>query len=479
MRLKELLDGAGVVKVCADEDFEVSSFRIHSGEVRDGDLFFCMKGRRDDGNEHLAEVYANFVAVTEKEPSTGCAYILVRDVRRAYALMSEAFWGHPAEGMKVVAVVGTNGKTSTAHYTASILTYAGFSVGIVGTEGHYICGEKVGASLTTPDSFELAELLFKMRTRGVDAVVAEVSAHAIALEKTAGIKADIAVFTNLTRDHLDYFGTFGEYKAVKMSYFSPENVKKAVINVDDPCGRELLAKAEKEGLPAVSYGLYCPADSFAVDVREDMDGVRFVANLSDDLAEVRSSLMGEFNVYNLLAAMTAAHELGVDGATLTYAVHKVRAVKGRFSVLRNDRGSIVIDYAHTPDGLEKLLKTARTMTKSRLIAVFGCGGERDRGKRALMGAVAERLADLVVITSDNPRFEDPERIIADVAAGMQGTRFKTFADRTEAIAYALSEMTEGDTVVIAGKGSEDYLDIRGKRVPYSDFDVAARWGRAR
>ena len=256
-------------------------------------------------------------------------------------------------------------------------------------------------------------------------------------------------------------------------------MKKAVINVDDPCGRELLAKAEKEGLPAVSYGLYCPADSFAVDVREDMDGVRFVANLSDDLAEVRSSLMGEFNVYNLLAAMTAAHELGVDGATLTHAVHKVRAVKGRFSVLRNDRGSIVIDYAHTPDGLEKLLKTARTMTKSRLIAVFGCGGERDRGKRALMGAVAERLADLVVITSDNPRFEDPERIIADVAAGMQGTRFKTFADRTEAIAYALSEMTEGDTVVIAGKGSEDYLDIRGKRVPYSDFDVAARWGRAR
>ena len=169
----------------------------------------------------------------------------------------------------------------------------------------------------------------------------------------------------------------------------------------------------------------------------------------------------------------------MDGATLTHAVHKVRAVKGRFSVLRNDRGSIVIDYAHTPDGLEKLLKTARTMTKSRLIAVFGCGGERDRGKRALMGAVAERLADLVVITSDNPRFEDPERIIADVAAGMQGTRFKTFADRTEAIAYALSEMTEGDTVVIAGKGSEDYLDIRGKRVPYSDFDVAARWGRAR
>lgn len=480
MRLKELLADAGAVKVCADENFEVRSLKIHSAKVEDGDLFFCMKGVRDDGAAHLGEVKAKaFVAVTDRVPERECAYVLVEDVRRAYAEMSAAFWGHPAESMKFIAVVGTNGKTSTAHYIASILSSAGMATGIIGTEGHYIDGEKVGTSLTTPDSFELNELLFKMRARGVEAVAAEVSAHAIALEKTAGITADIAVFTNLSRDHLDFFRTFEAYKRVKTSFFTPEHTKKAVVNADDPCGREILSAAEREGLPAVSYGLYSPADSFAVNVAEDMDGVRFVANLSDDIAEVRSRLMGEFNVYNLLAAMTVAHELGVSGEQLSHAASRVRGVRGRFSILRNDRGSIVIDYAHTPDGLEKLLRTARTLTKSRLITVFGCGGDRDRGKRGAMGKVAARFSDLTVVTSDNPRFEDPQRIIADITAGMTGAEFRTFPDRTEAVAYALSEMAEGDTVVIAGKGSEDYLDIRGRKVPYSDFDVARRWGQAR
>lgn len=229
----------------------------------------------------------------------------------------------------------------------------------------------------------------------------------------------------------------------------------------------------------MTYGLENPADSFAVNVREDIDGVRFVANLSDDIVEVKSQLMGEFNVYNLLAALTAARELGVSAETLTHAVRRVRAVRGRFSVLRNDRGSVIIDYAHTPDGLENLLRTARTLTKSRLITVFGCGGERDRGKRRLMGETAAKFSDFVIVTSDNPRFEDPSRIIDDITVGMKGTEYKTFVDRTEAIAYAMSEMAEGDTVVIAGKGSEDYLDIRGKKVPYSDFDTARRWGQVR
>lgn len=479
MRLSKLLEGVRVSAVCADENFEVKSLKIDSREVGDGDLFFCMKGVRDDGNRYLPEIKADFVAVTECKPDADCRYVLVDDVRRAYALMSSAFWGHPAQGMKFVAVVGTNGKTSTAHYITSLLSGAGFKVGLTGTEGHFIEGEKVGASLTTPDSFEMNELLFKMRARGVDAVVSEVSAHAIRLCKTAGIVADVAVLTNVSRDHLDYFGTFEAYKETKLSYFSPENVKKAVVNVDDAAGRELVRRAEKEGLDCVTYGLENPADSFAVNVREDIDGVRFVANLSDDIVEVKSQLMGEFNVYNLLAALTAARELGVSAETLTHAVRRVRAVRGRFSVLRNDRGSVIIDYAHTPDGLENLLRTARTLTKSRLITVFGCGGERDRGKRRLMGETAAKFSDFVIVTSDNPRFEDPSRIIDDITVGMKGTEYKTFVDRTEAIAYAMSEMAEGDTVVIAGKGSEDYLDIRGKKVPYSDFDTARRWGQVR
>ena len=479
MRLLELLDGIDTVAVCANTDEEVKGLKIHSAEVEDGDLFFCMKGRRDDGNLHLKEIRAEFVAVTETVPQEGIPYVLVANVRKAYALMSSAYWGHPSSGMRFVAAVGTNGKTSTVHYISSLLTSAGLRTGRIGTEGHFIEGEKVGMSLTTPDSFELNELLFKMRTRGADVVAAEVSAHAIKLQKTAGITAEVAVFTNLTRDHLDYFRSFEEYKETKLGYFTSGAVKKAVVNADDPYGRELMERAADAGVPVVSYGLYSPADSFAVNVKEDMDGVRFVANLSDDIVEVRSHLMGEFNVYNLLAAMTVARELGVSSETLARSVGRVRAVKGRFSVLKNDRGSVIIDYAHTPDGLEQLLRTARTLTKARLITVFGCGGERDRGKRRLMGETAAKFSDFTVVTSDNPRFEDPERIIADVTSGMAGAKFKTFVDRTEAIAYAMSEMSEGDTVVIAGKGNEDHLDIRGKKVPYSDFDAAMRWGQAR
>lgn len=479
MTLEKLLGGVGVTDIKADGNFEVAGMKIHSDEVSDGDLFFCMKGWHDDGNRYVGGISANFVAVTEQRPDCDVPYVLVEDVRKAYAVMSENFWLNPSEGMKLVAVVGTNGKTSTAHYISSLLTYAGVKTGLIGTEGHFILGEKMGTSLTTPDSFELAELLFKMRANGVEVVVSEVSAHAIYLKKLAGVRAEIAVFTNISQDHLDYFGEYDAYKEVKLSYFTPENIGKAVVNADDPAGRELIARAEKSGLPVVSYGLENPADSFAVNIHENIDGVRFLANLSDELVEVSSGLFGEFNVYNLLAALTAAKELGVSAECLTNAVRKVRAVKGRFSVLRNDKGLIVIDYAHTPDGLENVLKTARTLTKSRLITVFGCGGERDRGKRRIMGEIAAKHSDFVVVTSDNPRFEDPVAIINDIVEGIRGRAFKTFTDRTEGIAYALSEMVEGDTVVIAGKGSEDYLDIRGKKVPYSDFDVARRWGQAR
>ena len=424
MTLEKLLDGVSYTAATAPLDTEISSLRIHSAEVEAGDVFFCMKGRDDDGN--LA-------------PETDVPYVVVEDVRSAYALMSRNFFLRPDEGMKFVAVVGTNGKTSTAHYIASLLTQAGVNTGVIGTEGHYILGERVGSGLTTPDSFDFFGLLFAMRAKGVDTVVSEVSAHAIRLEKLHGVKADIAVLTNITQDHLDYFGDFATYKDVKLSYFCPENTATAVVNVDDPAGMELCARLEGGEVRVLTYGLYNPADSFAVNVSPNMDGLRFVANLS------------EFNVYNLLAALTVAHELGVDGVTLSRAVRKVHSVKGRFSILRNDRGTVIIDYAHTPDGLSKLLRTARTLTKSRLICVFGCGGERDRTKRAVMGAIAANFSDYVVITSDNPRFEDPEAIIDDIEEGVGRTEHKRIANRSEAVA----------------------------KIPYSDFDAAARWGRVR
>lgn len=265
-----------------------------------------------------------------------------------------------------------------------------------------------------------------------------------------------------------------------MSYFENGGAKTAVVNVDDESGRILLKRLEKNvDVKSVSYGLYQPSDAFAIDVVENIDGVKFVANVLDDIVDVKSHLYGEFNVYNLLAAMTVCKLLGVEGETLAHAVRKVKTVKGRFSVLPCEKGTIIIDYAHTPDGLKNLLSTARTITKSRLITLFGCGGERDKSKRALMGKVASRYSDYIVITSDNPRSEDPAEIIKEIEWGVNVKDFKCIQDRTEAVRFALAEMEEGDTLVLAGKGNENYLEIKGKKIPYSDFDVVARYGQLR
>lgn len=477
MKLKDLLYGVEIQKTNVDDAQEIKEIKINSQKVDDGDMFVCLEGICDDGNNHLCEIDCDFVAVTAKQPPSG-KYVVVADARKAYAQICQNRFLRPMDGMKFVAVVGTNGKTSTAHYIDSILTFAGIKTGLIGTEGHYILGEKVSQSLTTPDPYELNELFFKMRTRGVEVVIAEVSAHAIYLEKLGDLKADVAVLTNISQDHLDYFKDFSNYRGVKMSYFENGNARHAVINVDDESGRLLLERLEGSGnVKTTSYGLYNPADCFAVNVVEDIDGVRFVANLNDELVDVKSSLFGEFNVYNLLAAMSVANCLGIDAQTLTHAVRKIKAVKGRFSVLHTDKGTIIVDYAHTPDGLKNLLSTARTLTKSRLITLFGCGGERDKQKRAAMGKIASKYSDFIVLTSDNPRGEDALDIIRQIEWGVTIKDVKCIVDRPEAVRFALSEMEEGDTLVLAGKGNENYLEIKGKKIPYNDFDMVARYAR--
>ncbi len=480
MQLKDLLKNIDVIESNADMDAQMGEIRIKSTEVQDGDVFVCLEGVNHDGNDFLSDIKKNFVAVTEKLPAADdIRYVLVKDARLAYAQLCSNRFLQPLSDMRFIAVVGTNGKTSTAHYIESILTFAGFKCGLIGTDGHYVQGVKVGESLTTPDPYEFNSLLFNMRAKGCDFVISEVSAHAIYLEKLGTAKADIAVLTNISQDHLDFFKSYEAYCGVKMSYFTSEHVKKAVINVDDASGRILLERLHDDKLPAISYGLENPADCFAVNVREDIDGLYFVANLSDDIVEVKSGLFGEFNVYNLLAAMAVAKEVGVDGRTLLAAVRRIKAVKGRFSVLKNDKGTIIIDFAHTPEGLKGVLSTARTLTKSRLITVFGCGGDRDALKRKIMGEVASKYSDFIVLTSDNPRSEDPRDIINDIQSGVCIKDIKCIVDRLEAVRYALSEMEEGDTLVIAGKGNENYIEVKGRKIPYSDFDAVARYGQLR
>lgn len=480
MNLEKLLQNVCVkdTNVKTDE-IEINDIKIDSRKVGDGDVFVCMEGINDDGNRHIDEINARFVAITQSKPQNcKVMYVMVDNVRLAYAKICENYFLNPVEGMKFVSVVGTNGKTSTAHYISSLLTFAGVNTGVIGTEGHFITGEKVGESLTTPDPYELNQLLFKMRAKGVEVVISEVSAHAIYLEKLGDIKADVAVLTNISQDHLDYFDSFDNYCGVKMSYFNGEHVKTAVINIDDKSGRILLDRLEdSKDIKVLSYGLYNPADCFAINVREDIDGISFIANVFDDIIDVKSGLYGEFNVYNLLAAVSVVRYLGIDAQTLSHAVRRVKAVKGRFSLIKCDKGSIVIDYAHTPDGLKNLLSTARTITKSRLITVFGCGGERDKTKRRIMGEVASKYSDYIVLTSDNPRGENPMDIIREIEWGVNIKDCKCIVDRTEAVRFALGEMEEGDTLVIAGKGNENYLEIKGKKIPYNDFDVVARYGQ--
>ncbi len=475
MELNKLLNKINVLKTNVDSEYQISGIKISSKQLENNNLFVCMQGSTDDGNKYIGQIDKSVVILTEKLPDIDVKYVLVEDVRKAYSIISQNWFFNPIEDMKFVAVVGTNGKTSTAHYISSILTFAGLKVGLIGTEGHYILGEKVSESLTTPDPYELNELFFKMRTKGVDVVVSEVSAHAIYLEKLCGIKADVAVLTNISQEHLDYFKNFDNYCSVKMSYFLSGNAKKAVINIDDLSGRILARKLEDVGIDCITFGIENPADCFAMDVFQNIDGVNFIANLEDNIIEVKTQLYGDFNAYNLLSAMTVARELGIDNETLTHAVKKVKAVKGRFSILNNDKGVIIIDFAHTPDGLENLLRTARTITKSRLITVFGCGGDRDKSKRKAMGEIASRLSDYVVITSDNPRSENPDDIIKDIEWGMLNVNYKCITERGEAIKFAIAEMLEGDTLVLAGKGNENYLEINGKKIPFNDFDAVGRW----
>lgn len=473
MKLSDLLKGTEVVEWNVDKDIQIDDICTASDKAKQGDVFICLEGTRTDGHvfaEKLKDVVECFIV---KKP-VASPYVLVKDTRKAYSTVCRNFFGNPSKDMKFISVVGTNGKTSTAHILANLLRTAGIATGTIGTLGHFVGEEKIGESLTTPDPYELNKILQLMRTRAVEVVIAEVSAHAIYFDKLYGIKSDMAIFTNVSQDHLDFFKTFEEYSDVKISFFK-DNVDMAVVNVDDETGRKLIGKVD---IPVITYGLNEPSDVFAIDVYPDFDGTSFVVNMFDEIFEIKSPLYGVFNVYNLLAAMICASSLGIDSETIKRGIRKLKPIDGRFNVLKNGKGFIVIDYAHTPDGLDNLLKTARTITKSRLITVFGCGGDRDVSKRKIMGRIASELSDCVILTSDNPRSENPDKIIADIADGAVKP-LKAIENRVEAISYALNEMTEGDTVVIAGKGAENYMEIKGKKIPYSDLETVIKRGAKR
>ncbi len=456
-------------EIRGDPGVLVSSVCYRSGDASPGALFFCVPGSVADGHMFADDAVARgaVALVVDRWLEADVAQVLVRDVRSAMGPVSAAFYGRPSGAMTVVGVTGTNGKTTTTFLLEAVFRADGRTPGIIGTTGVRIDGRPEPFPRTTPEAPDLHRLFTAMADQGVDAVAMEVSSHGLEQHRVDGVRYAVAVFTNLSQDHLDYHGSMEEYFVAKARLFTPAMSDRAVVNLDDHEGRRLVGS----GLPTMTYGLSADADVRATEVESTPAGVAFLA----DGVRIRSPLRGSFNVENCLAAFATARSLGIEDGVAAGAISSVRGVPGRVETVEAGQGFLVlVDYAHTPASVESVLRAARGLAVDRVIAVIGCGGDRDRAKRPRMGYAATANADLAIITSDNPRSEDPLEIIAEITAGAErgGGSFVVEPDRRAAIRLAVSEAGPGDIVVIAGKGHEAYQELADRTIPFDDRTVA-------
>lgn len=466
MKLFEILDG---IECHYDDDLkdkEVKDIKIDSRLVKEGDIFVALKGEKFDGNKYISQALANGAVAVISDENVGDKIVCVPSARKAYALACKNYFGRACDKLKIVGVTGTNGKTTTTFITKEVLLSSGLKAGVICTLGADVGGEKVDTGFTTPDPYILHKIFKEMLDEGTQYVVMEASAHALYLDKLEGIKFEIGVLTNITEDHLDYFKNMNRYSKAKFKLFEEGRVKLGIVCGDDIMCRKLLKNPQ---VPLISYGLSNGNDITATDIVQDSSGVKFKFEGLGKEFNVKCPLVGEYNIQNILASSGICLAFGVPIELVRLGLSKVNPVEGRFNVIKMGGVTIVIDFAHTPDGLEKVLTTARKITDGRLTVVFGCGGNRDKMKRPIMGKVAQDFADNVILTSDNPRFEEPEQIISEIADGMELNSTK-MPNRKDAIRYALSNAKDGETIVIAGKGGEKYQEIKGEKIPYNDFD---------
>jgi len=452
-----------------------------SREVVPGSVFVALRGLTADGRSYVPQAVAAgaaaVVAESAADSMTDVLWVVVSDARAALASLSSEFFGHPSREMRVVGITGTNGKTTTSYLVSAILEAAGIRCGLMGTVAYRIGDRAIDATRTTPEAPAVQRLMRDMVSAGCGACVMEVSSHALALKRVDGVRFSAAIFTNLTRDHLDFHTSMEEYFAAKRRLFDmlPEGAT-AVINADDPRGQTLAETVRRP----LTYGIARPADVSPGPLSYALSGLQFDARTPRGVVRVRSKLVGKPNVYNILAAVAVAVALDVPLAAIERGVQDLAGVPGRFQLVSSasDDITVIVDYAHTDDALRNLLETARPMASRRLITVFGAGGDRDRTKRPLMGMVAARLSDVVVITSDNPRSEDPRRIIDEVMRGAEpetrtsNAELITEVDRREAILQSVRRALPGDVVLVAGKGHETYQEIAGVQTPFDDVAVA-------
>ncbi len=477
MRLTKLVDGVeGRMMIGgADCEREITTLSIDSRKHVDGGLFFCLSGENTDGHEYVNEAVKNgaVAIVSERLVPASVPQLVVDNARKSMGKIAAAFYGNAVQKMKIIAVTGTNGKTTTSYMFAEILKKAGKKVGIIGTLGVTYGRKTLPSSLTTPDPIELHKIFADMYLCGTEYVVMEVSAHALYYYKTEGIPFAAAIFTNFTQDHLDFFKDMGAYKEAKLRLFSQNPLPIAVLNGDDGVGREIGAICERRGVKTVFYGLNTPVDAFAIITDESLRGTECMLNINDELCRVSLSMTGRHNVYNALAAAVCAMELGVETQAIADGLGMLSGVEGRLQrVGVFNGGEIYVDFAHTPDGLANSLGALKTHCRGRLICLFGCGGNRDKTKRPIMGETAAKKADFCILTSDNPRYEDPLDIITDIEKGYRrfSPRYVIVPDRKRALDYALDFLTKGDVLLVAGKGGEQYQEIMGIKYPFNDHD---------
>jgi UDP-N-acetylmuramoyl-L-alanyl-D-glutamate--2,6-diaminopimelate ligase len=462
-------------EVRGDPDVPISDLSYRSPDAAPGSLFFCVPGATLDGHDFAEEAVSKgaVALAVERWLPVEATQVLVPSVREAMGPVSAAFYDRPAQGMTMVGVTGTNGKTTTTYVLESVFRAADLVPGVVGTTGVRIGGRPAPALRTTPEAPDLQRLLAEMRDEGVGAVAMEVSSHGLDQHRVGGIRFTCAVFTNLTQDHLDYHASMEAYFAAKARLFTRERSERAVVNIDDPAGRRL----RDLDLPTITFGIENEgAEVRATDVRATDEGIAFRV---DDI-EIRSPLRGRFNVENCLAAIATARALGIEDSVAVRGIEALRGVPGRVEPVDVGQDFLVmVDYAHTPASLESVLLAARSLTAGRVIVVFGCGGDRDRAKRPFMGRVAAANADLTVITSDNPRSEDPGSIIREIESGASGGgAYVIEPDRRTAIHTAVAEARTDDIVVIAGKGHETYQELADRTIAFDDRAVASEEIRA-
>ncbi|MDH5588279.1 MAG: UDP-N-acetylmuramoyl-L-alanyl-D-glutamate--2,6-diaminopimelate ligase [Nitrospirota bacterium] len=501
MTLQELLDSLDVVKKSGDLQSEVLAITEDSRAVRAGSVFVAIQGVQQDGHVFVNQAFAQGavavvveegcfpVALADASPA-GAAVIGVKNSRKALGLMAAQLYGNPSQHLKMVGVTGTNGKTTVTHLAKSLLESQGHRVGLLGTVGYVYGNQRREASHTTPAPVQLQDMLREMVRGGTDVGVLEVSSHALELDRVAGCEFDIVVFTNLTQDHLDFHQTMERYFQSKLRLFTDyvadgqkPGPKRALLNADDPWAPLILQQC---AIPVWTLGIHSKADIHAEAVQLRMDGTQFVVNSPLGRMNITSQLVGEHNVSNMLAAIGIGLEMGMAPTRLEQALRSVSNVPGRFERIQEGQDfTVVVDYAHTDDALQRLLDAAQTIKQGRIITVFGCGGDRDPGKRSKMGQVAVKASDLVIVTSDNPRTEDPHAILADIEHGIEivpaeeRCSYQTIADRARAIQVAIEAANSGDLVLIAGKGHEDYQILGTQKIHFDDREEARKAIRQR